>query len=516
MACQGCQSFCMQGNQLAINGPNGEGCSYPKTWMQWKDIKSYSEDNGKLSIIHDNSTLSAESQKSLVNYIDAVYSEGVKNPNSGLDLGSVQGGGLSLEPDGVPLSSTNIAAAIVDDIKEKSIQTDDINEKSIQTDSIIFAHHYNDLLQPLINDNYSPVSSDPSGKPVSNNCGPGPVAGWPSSENVALVTSGQSDTSDNSLIKAELYRNLYDKASRLLYHPYQCNECNVYQGGDWLEVCKQVKIALADYISAHGFDDGPKESSTAKYSQKAGCDNLNACGVTFDMGRRDCSGYVGSCVYVYGMTQSADVDASFCSWTTNEGFYEDIMTGLGFTYKPAGSDILAGDIKLNIVNHVEVAAEDGGNMVYNCGSNLSAPVPGPTSTAHGASYFDCFWGAPAGGAFGGGTTPPSGDGELVDAEFTGYYPDGSAMEGDWGSSSGEHLDPNNYTCAAPTSVPFNSLVVPQGTGTWIDGKTFRVNDRGGAIVVRPNGRICFDILCFSLNQADILGRVYAKAMLYRK
>ena len=46
------------------------------------------------------------------------------------------------------------------------------------------------------------------------------MAGWPSNENVALVTSGATDNSDNSIIKASLYTDLYDKASRLMYHPY--------------------------------------------------------------------------------------------------------------------------------------------------------------------------------------------------------------------------------------------------------------------------------------------------------
>ena len=72
------------------------------------------------------------------------------------------------------------------------------------------------------------MSQDPRGQelkingkdPTTNNAKEnGPVAGWPG-DATALVTSGQTDYSDNSLIKASLYRDLYEAASKLMYHPY--------------------------------------------------------------------------------------------------------------------------------------------------------------------------------------------------------------------------------------------------------------------------------------------------------
>lgn len=393
MACKGCQSFCMQGHQLAINGPEGSGSNYSDIWIQWENIKSYSEDSGNNSIIQTADTLSAKSQLSLIDFIKAVYSEGKMNPNDGLKYDEVKVNGLNLEADGVSIDSTNLDGA----------KLDGITKEDIQSNSIIFAHNYNNLLQPLISDEFDPISSDPKGKALENSNNAtqkGPVAGWPSNENVALVTSGATDNSDNSIIKASLYTDLYDKASRLMYHPYQCNECNIYQGGDWLEICKQTKQALAQVIKDSGFYPGPKEDPNSQYSWY-GESPVSVNGKTISV-RRDCSGYVSACIYFYGQAQGITTGYNWSTQNFSEsGEGGQALTQLGFTPKPGDSSILAGDVEVNLALHMQVAAEDGGRLVYNAGSNSSISNPGATSG--GSHTWDILWGAPEGSAFGDST-----------------------------------------------------------------------------------------------------------------
>lgn len=99
-----------------------------------------------------------------------------------------------------------------------------------------------------------------------------------------------------------------------------------------------------------------------------------------------------------------------------------------------------------------------------------------------------------------------GDVHIHMAEFTGYYPDSSTMEGGYKSANGEWLDPSEYTIAAPKCIPFGSEVTFGGIGNWRDGVTYRVNDRGGAIVVDENGIYHIDILMAGPEQANKFGR----------
>ena len=96
------------------------------------------------------------------------------------------------------------------------------------------------------------------------------------------------------------------------------------------------------------------------------------------------------------------------------------------------------------------------------------------------------WGLPdLGGGASGGTT--------VKALFTAYYPAANALEGGFLDAQGNRLDPSKKTCAAPPSVAFGTKVTVQGTGTSLDGETYTVNDRGGAIQIE-NGVYHFDLL----------------------
>ena len=94
-----------------------------------------------------------------------------------------------------------------------------------------------------------------------------------------------------------------------------------------------------------------------------------------------------------------------------------------------------------------------------------------------------------------------------EAEFTGYYPDDSTMEGGYYSATEELLDPSDYTVAAPKCLPFGTIITVGGTGNKRDGWSYRVNDRGGAIIVDEDGVYHIDILMRDAKQANDFGRV---------
>ena len=81
------------------------------------------------------------------------------------------------------------------------------------------------------------------------------------------------------------------------------------------------------------------------------------------------------------------------------------------------------------------------------------------------------------------------------------------MEGGYQAANLEELDPSNWTCAAPKCIPFDTMIKVGGTGNWRDGHTYRVNDRGGAIVVDGEGVYHIDILMSCKEQANRFGRV---------
>ena len=108
------------------------------------------------------------------------------------------------------------------------------------------------------------------------------------------------------------------------------------------------------------------------------------------------------------------------------------------------------------------------------------------------------WGLPdLGGGASGGTT--------VKALFTAYYPAANALEGGFLDAQGNRLDPSKKTCAAPPSVAFGTKVTVQGTGTSLDGETYTVNDRGGAIQIE-NGVYHFDLLMRTNAECNSWGR----------
>lgn len=100
----------------------------------------------------------------------------------------------------------------------------------------------------------------------------------------------------------------------------------------------------------------------------------------------------------------------------------------------------------------------------------------------------------------------------VKAKFTAYYPANNAMEGGFYDAQGNLLNPTNKTCAAPPSIPFGTKITVQGTGTSLDGITYTVTDRGGAIQIE-NGVYHFDLLMSSNAECNRWGVKYGTAII---
>lgn len=117
----------------------------------------------------------------------------------------------------------------------------------------------------------------------------------------------------------------------------------------------------------------------------------------------------------------------------------------------------------------------------------------------------------------GGSAGGSGSGALVGkrvkALFTAYCPKAEgAIGGGNSTASGEAINYNKKTCAAPKSVPFQSNVQILGTGSKYDGQVYRVNDRGGKVNI-VNGVYHFDMLVGSKAEMDAFGTKRGEAII---
>ena len=290
----------MMGHQLAVKGPDG---LTPETgqWLQWQYTQK--DDSISSNIPNAKATaVSQENQQSLINFIKNAYKTGKYNPEDGtLYKEMPKEDGLNIIKN--PPSSKHPSSL------------DNEAGDNINTGKVIYSKHYNGFLDALAQF-YSPISTDPKGDSLvgnknggsGNSNSDGPVCGWPTNAD-DLVISGQEEpgrSSDFSLIKAELYKGLYDKASKLMYHPYQCNICNIYEGGEWLEIVKE----LGENIDKQG----------TKYDNN-GSVTASAAGVECTM-RTDCSGYVTGCLAIYNAIENGGGNSVYASDLTSDAFKE--------------------------------------------------------------------------------------------------------------------------------------------------------------------------------------------------
>lgn len=106
----------------------------------------------------------------------------------------------------------------------------------------------------------------------------------------------------------------------------------------------------------------------------------------------------------------------------------------------------------------------------------------------------------------GGTSLGVLNGRQVKARFSAYCPKAEGpIGGGPTTASGEKINYTLKTCAAPSCIPFGTLIQINGTGTKYDGTTFRVNDRGGAIKVLSDGTYRFDLLMPSGTEMNNFG-----------
>lgn len=136
--------------------------------------------------------------------------------------------------------------------------------------------------------------------------------------------------------------------------------------GDWLSIVKKVKQLIAE--------------QKPEYSQsKSMTINYNGQNITL---RTDCSGYVGTCLKIYGaIPQGQNVTSS---WLLNQNNINEGFTYGGF---PGWDGLTAGDILVRN-GHTEIFAYNSGgtHYVFNCGSTGAMQTPGPSETTHKEGY----------------------------------------------------------------------------------------------------------------------------------
>lgn len=95
--------------------------------------------------------------------------------------------------------------------------------------------------------------------------------------------------------------------------------------------------------------------------------------------------------------------------------------------------------------------------------------------------------------------------QIVNAIFTAYFPSNTGDNGGFKDAMGGRLNPSHNTCAVPLEVPLGSKITVLHTNTSLDGKKFKANDHGDAIVIDSDGVYHIDILMSSAAECDEWG-----------
>lgn len=171
----------------------------------------------------------------------------------------------------------------------------------ITSNSIIHKEHYNGFLNQLANNSGNVVKQSdlPNGDkiriPSNGNGGPQvAISGKTISESGGI--ENKNGGMDGSLITAKAYVDLAKQASKLLYHPFQCNICNVCEGGKFGEIVRELGTNLSSKSLKYSWFE------TTSFSE-------DVCGIKANGKRirQDCSGFVGACISIYGMSEGKNV-----------------------------------------------------------------------------------------------------------------------------------------------------------------------------------------------------------------
>lgn len=146
-------------------------------------------------------------------------------------------------------------------------------------------------------------------------------------------------------------------------------------GGNWLEICAEVKRQMNAQCAAKG-----------QWYSWYNSVPINVNGFTADI-RQDCSGYVGGCLAAYGCP--AMLNTSTTSYY--RGNQDLINAGFKDMDWPGQSGLLPGDIIVDTSpgagGHVEVYAGNG--QVYSAGSDAAIQNPGTTGISR--SSYPVVW-----------------------------------------------------------------------------------------------------------------------------
>ena len=463
--CKGCQSFCMRGAQCAGQAPGKstdtsysssaeqKKGTYPSGWTSWKDI---AQDKSLCDF------LTSVNHNDLITYIIDTYNEGKFNCSNISDTIkelTEKSGGLSIISDTV----TSI----------ESVSGFNNGNFEVNKDTVIEASHYNNFSAPLgLNSNgtTAAITEDPKGESISqtNDNGPGPIAGWPG-ESTAIVTSHNPTNKvhqNSEIITASLYKDLYNAASKLKYHPYQCNICNIYEGGQWHEIVKQTADSIGYTIP---YNQGG-------FSASASVSNVKIINI-----RQDCSGYVSACLDIFSMIEAGEHngtrvcsngssdnfrDGHFPSSCSNVKQYFNFSSSIG-TPEP-GSIIVMPRPDLLSSGHVEIVKEDGIGSYSGGGGSGGVMMKNKSIWDHRCSQKWAYLGG------GGGNNVLDSNESQSDGSGNG------AMSGttpalpwydqrpDWmdnGSKKDQILNNNNNNNNSVDKV-LKSLTIPSQYGTW--------------------------------------------------
>lgn len=337
--CPGCQSFCMLGGQIVSSSPviktiNGKTYrhekkeTYPTEWKNWETIQF--DDT-----IQTTGKLTATSQNDLINYIKAAWDEG--NINASKIADSIKDWN-DKHPGGINGNKPSIETL-------KSFNDTGITKAKAAQEQVIHDYHYNNLCNVLAEE-VSAETSDLKGDPTGNPQTSGPRVGEASDRQTNY--EDRMVHSQEDLIKATYYNTLYEKASKLMYHPYQCNYCNIYEGGGFGEIVRELGSAIMENNPIYSWNKRTSlEKSVAGVS-----------GITF---RQDCSGFVGACLSVYsvasGITNAFNGDqCASVQYETTAGLNQYGVAGQ-FTQSSSGSGC-KGMIFADS-NHVEASDDKG-------------------------------------------------------------------------------------------------------------------------------------------------------------
>lgn len=295
--CRGCQSFCMRGAQVLGQAP-GESTdtsytmnekisgSYPTTWKQWQNFTGGTPNS---TTIQSSEGLTANSQKDLITFILDGYKEGNRsvmvNDFLNTEEEQDQQQHVTTTPPGAEKPSYTEECEEDLNKAKKDYGSEDSNAV-ITSGSIIYAQNYNYLLPALMATEQSSVAKDPKGEdiPILNTISTGIIIGNKGSGN---------EVQHGDLIRANLYQTLAEKASKLLYHPYQCNICNIYEN-------PYAEMAVAWALDNVSNSNGGNSADKSKWG------NYNDTWYSMDMrngtiseGTRyfDCSSF---CAFAYG------------------------------------------------------------------------------------------------------------------------------------------------------------------------------------------------------------------------